>query len=125
LTSKYLRSNLKNDPAVAIYNKKSSPQSEEFFVPSSGFSPRTNFQEIIFEAKIIFCANLQRSSNFFPEKPLILFYALLPHQPAAGLKNRKIFHSLSFLRAGGIFEKLKGKFCGFGLRWKAKAEAAR
>jgi hypothetical protein len=57
---------------------------------------------------------LQRSQNLFSEKSLILLsYALHPHQPAAGFKNRKIFHFVSFLRAGGIFLKNEKKILRF------------
>jgi len=46
-------------------------------------------------------------------------------RPAAGFKNRKIFHSFYFLRADGIFLKNgKENFADFGLRSEAKAEAA-
>jgi len=37
----------------------------------------------------------------------------LPHQPAAGFKNRKIFQLLLRKTGARDFEKKKGKFCGF------------
>jgi hypothetical protein len=43
---------------------------------------------------------------------LSLLYCFRLRFPAE-FKNLKIFHSFSFLRAGGILKKMKGKFCGF------------
>jgi len=63
--------------------------------------------------KFDFGANLQRSSNFFPEFSLVS--ARLPHQPKADFQNKK-FSFNCFKKNRAPLQKGNGKFFGFELR---------